>query len=656
MGKYQDLAAEIVTQVGGKENIASLSHCITRLRFKLKDEARANDAAFGNMDGVVNLVKSGGQYQVVIGTHVADVYADVIALTGESSSEDHTDNQSRGVLDRFIDTISGIFQPVLGVMAAAGIIKGFNVLFQTIGWYSDTSGTYTVLNAVGDALFMFLPVFLGFTAANKFHVRPMVGLLLGAVLCYPTIQLSALSGGDASPLQTLFDGSAFASPVYIDFLGIPVISMDYVSTVIPVIFVVYFASKIEKFFDRVISDLVKFFLVPMLTVVISAVVGLLLIGPVTSFGSSLIADGVMAVRDFSPFLAGLIVGGTWQILVIFGLHWGFIPVYVNNIMTLGYDNVMMPFFAASFVTTGVVAGIYFRTKDRQLKALTVPSFISGIFGVTEPAIYGILLPLRRPFVISCVVSSVIGGFLAMANLREFMFGGIGVFELPAMIDPSGDLSNLYVGIVGMIVALIAGFVATLLLFKDKPQNDGDTDTAVTESEAQTNEVLSGNLEIQSPLTGRLIPLEEGQDQAFASGALGKGVIVEPSEGLLVAPFDGTVTAFFPTLHAIGLTSVDGCELLIHVGLNTVEMKGEGFTAFVKKGDAVKAGQKLLSFDIEAIRAAGYATETPITVPSSKKYMDVIVAPTGSVSSGDPLLHVIKESPSAVSREAAKEAK
>ena len=354
MGKYNDLAKDIIKNVGGKENINSLTHCITRLRFKLKDESKANDDVLKNMQGIVTVMKSGGQYQVVIGNNVQDVYNDVTALIDVDNLNTSSEEKKSGkLLDKAIDVVSGIFQPILGIMAACGMVKGLNALFVAMGLYSDTSGGYMTINAIGDALFTFLPLFLGYTSAKKFGLKPMIGLVVGAIMCYPGIQASSVSAGKDA-IFTLFDGTMFASPVYIDFFGIPVISMDYTGTVIPVILAVYFAAKCEKLFNKFIPDLVKFFFVPMLTLLVALPVAFIVIGPIATFGSTIISEFVFAIRDFSPLLAGAIVGGTWQILVIFGMHWGFIPVYINNIMTMGYDNVMMPFCACTFATSAVV--------------------------------------------------------------------------------------------------------------------------------------------------------------------------------------------------------------------------------------------------------------------------------------------------------------
>lgn len=650
---YEELAKQIVEHVGGSENVISLTHCITRLRFKLRDEKKADEEYLKNLDGVVTVMKSGGQYQVVIGNKVADVYAKVMPLLGTQNAADKEDTvQNQKILDRFIDIISGIFQPILGVMAACGMIKGFNVLFFAMGFYSDTSGGYLVLNAIGDALFMFLPLFLGYTSAQKFGLKPMVGLVIGAIMCYPTIQNSML-GKTFEPMYTVFDGTIFATPVYIDFFGIPLMAMDYTSTVIPVIFIVYFASKCEKLFNKHVPDLVKFFFVPMLTVIIAIPAGLLLIGPVTTLGANIIADTVMNIRDISPLIAGAVVGLTWQILVIFGLHWGFIPIYINNIVTYGYDNVMMPFFACTFATSAVVLAIFCKTKDKKLKEMCLPNFISGIFGVTEPAIYGILVPLKKPLIVSCIAGGIGGGFYGAFNFRKFMMGGMGIFEFPAMVAPDGSLSNLMVAFAGVAITMVVAFVMMFVTFKDKQTvavsiaNAAAAEkTTVAETEKSSsgenkNEKLIKNIEIKSPLKGSIIPLSQVQDGAFAAEILGKGAAVVPQEGIVTSPVNGTVSTLFPTLHAIGIMSDEGAELLIHIGLNTVQMNGKGFKAFVQQGDKITVGQKLIEFDMDLLQKEGYCLETPVVVTNTANYLDVLAENSKDVSCGEPLLHIVK---------------
>lgn len=644
MGKYESLAKEIVKNIGGKENVSSLTHCITRLRFKLKDESKANDQVIKDMDGVVTVMKSGGQYQVVIGNHVPEVYADVMPLLGmeEGSADRAEDAPSGNLFNRAIDIISGIFQPILGIMAACGMVKGLNALFVALGWYPETCGGYLVLNAIGDGLFNFLPLFLGYTAAKKFNLKPMIGLVIGAIMCYPTIQNTALSNGGEA-LYTLFSGTMFESKVYTDFFGIPLIAMDYTGTVIPVIFVVYFASKCDKFFSKFIPDLVKFFFVPMLTLLISIPVGLLILGPVATFASKIIAEVVMTVRNFSPLLAGAIVGLTWQILVIFGLHWGFIPVYINNIQMNGFDNVMMPFFACTFATSAVVLAIFFKTKNKQLKEMALPNFISGIFGVTEPAIYGILLPLKKPFIISCIIGGIGGGFYGALNFRKFSMGGMGIFELPAMIEPDGSMGNLIVALVGIAITMILAFIVTMILYKEETPKQEEKETLITEKKQQESceNKMVKQLEIASPIKGTVLKLEKMKDDAFASGVLGKGAAIIPEEGKVYAPTDGVITALFPTLHAIGMQADNGLELLIHIGLDTVQLNGEGFRAMVKQGDRVKKGQLLVTFDKEFIESKGFCLETPVLVTNSDDFLEVIETKQIEVSPGDCFITVLQ---------------
>lgn len=650
MGKYGELAKEIVKNVGGKENVSSLTHCITRLRFKLKDEGKAKDDVIKNMDGVVTVMKSGGQYQVVIGNHVPEVYADVMPLLGiDEGGNDRDEETPKGSLfNRAIDAISGIFQPILGIMAACGMVKGLNALFVAIGLYTDAGGGYLLLNAIGDGLFHFMPLFLGYTAAKKFQLKPMIGLVIGAIMCYPTVQNSALSqSGDA--LYTLFAGTMFESAVYTEFFRIPMIAMDYTGTVIPVIFVVYFASKCEKFFSKYIPDLVKFFFVPMLTLLVAIPAGFLLIGPLASFGSAVVAKGVMTVRSVSPMLAGAIVGLTWQILVIFGLHWGFIPVYINNILTNGYDNVMMPFFACTFATSAVVLAIFFKTKNKQLKEMALPNFISGIFGVTEPAIYGILLPLKKPFIISCIAGGIGGGFYGAFNFRKFMMGGMGIFEFPAMIEPDGGMGNLIVAVSGVAITMVIAFVATMILYKEKEVETGkglpESGKGGREEKEEKGTVQDSSmlkkLEIASPIKGKAMKLASIKDDAFASGVLGKGAAVLPEEGKVFAPADGEVTALFPTLHAIGMKTEEDVEILIHIGLDTVQLNGEGFEAMVQCGDKVKKGQLLIAFDKELIEGKGYCLETPVIITNSDDFLDVVETAEGEVEPGNSLVKILK---------------
>ena len=624
MGNYHDLALQIIEDVGGKENIRSLAHCITRLRFKLKDESKANDQSLIDNPGVVTVMKSGGQYQVVIGNHVPQVYADVCEAAGISSDaqpqpEAAEEKEHMSPLDTLIDLISGIFQPILGVLCAAGMIKGFNALFVAMGLYSGTGGEYLMFNAVGDALFRFLPILLGYTSAKKFNVKPFVGMLIGAALCYPTIQLSTVSSG-AEPLYTLFAGTFFASPVYFTFFGIPVIAMNYTSTVIPVILVCWAASYFQKWFTNIIPEIVGNFLVPMCTLLCSLVLGFIVIGPVATFLSNLISEGILYVTNLSPLIAGAIVGGFWQVLVIFGLHWGLIPIMINNLQTLGFDTLVQPFYGATFAQTAVVLAIFLKTRDKKLKDLCIPAMISGFFGVTEPAIYGVTLPRKKPFYFSCIASAISGAFYGAMHLTGYINGGIGIFGLANFINPAtNDLSGMMTAAIGVVIAMVAGFLLTFFFWKPEPLKDVNDKPIDSDKPAQkTGEAVT----IEQPVKGKVVPLSEVKDPAFSEGVLGKGIAIIPEEGMVTSPVDGTVVALLPTSHAIGIRADNGAEVLIHVGMDTVELDGKYFQAFVQNGDKVVKGQDLIAFDIDKIKAAGYSTITPVVITNSADYENI----------------------------------
>ncbi len=596
------------------------------------------------MNGVVTVMKSGGQYQVVIGNHVADVYADVVAIGGfqaDSQNENDEDEEKGSLLDRFVDVVAGIFTPVLGVLAATGMIKGFNALFLSLGWVTEEGGTYQILNAIGDAFFYFFPIFLGYTAMKKFGGTPFMGMVIGAALVYPTME--AYSAPDAGePLYTLFAGTVFESPVFIEFLGIPVILMTYSTSVIPIIIATFFGSKIEKFFRKTIPDVVKTFLVPFCTFLVIIPLTFLIIGPIATWAANMIGSGANYAFELSPIVAGFVVGGFWQVLVIFGLHWGLIPLAFTNIGSLGYDPILAMMFAASFAQIGAVLGVWLKTSQQSIKTLSIPAFISGVFGVTEPAIYGITLPQKRPFILSCVAAAVGGGLLGFFGSKIFVMGGLGIFMIPSMIGPDGMDMSFWGAIIAIIVAFILGFLLTYFFgWKDdstteKTTNDAQTGTTDNGAKAVDTEMIA------SPLTGHIKELSTIEDETFASGLMGKGVAIEPIEGKVVSPVNGTVTAFFPTKHAIGITSEYGTELLIHVGMDTVNLNGEFFKGFVAQGDTVKTGETLIEFDVEQIKQAGYPVTTPVIVTNPDKYHSMIVLVDDEVTTKDELLTLTNE--------------
>lgn len=623
--KYEKLAEDIIKNVGGKENVNSLEHCITRLRFKLKDESKANTKILKNMDGVITVIQSGGQYQVVIGNHVADVFDDVVEIGGFQIGGETESDKKVGIFNKFIDIITGVFTPILGLLCAEGIVKGMVSLFTTLKLFSATSGTCIILSAIGDTLFYFFPVFLGYTAAKKFKLNEFIGIAIGAALLYPTITNITATG---KPLYTVFDGTVFKSSVYLTFLGIPVILMTYSSSVIPIILSTYAGAKIEKLFKKIIPDVVKSFLVPLCTLLVTIPLAFIVIGPISTFAGNLVGAGTLYLCNLNPVIEGLLLGATWQVFVIFGLHWGIIPICLNNLATMHYDPVIAPFFTASFAQIGVVAAIFIKTKNTKLKTIAVPALISGIFGITEPCIYGITLPRKKPFVISCIGAAVAGGIIGLMGSKMYSFAG-GILGIPIFISPNGMDKGFY----GVIIATIVGFgLSFLLMFFSKFEDE--------ENKEEIKDTLVKQEIVNSPLKGAVKSLSEINDEAFSKGALGKGIAIEPTEGKVIAPVDGVVTTLFPTGHAIGITSKNGAEILIHIGMDTVQLEGKYFTPKVKQGDEIRLGQELLEFDIEAIKKEGYSLVTPVVVTNSNNYLDIIETDKKYIEYNDNLLTVI----------------
>lgn len=636
MNKYGQLAKEIIENVGGRENIRSLTHCITRLRFKLKDETKANTDFLKNHEEIVTVVQSGGQYQVVIGNHVPTVF-EAINRIGNIATAEHDEKPSGNVLNRFIDIVSSIFTPILGIMCAGGMIKGFTLLLATIGFISKTEGTYQILYAIGDTVFYFLPLFLAITAAKKFKTNMFVALSIAGTLLYPAL-ISVLSG---DVLYTLLSGTPFASKIQMTFMGVPVILMNYSSTVIPIILAVYFASKVEVVVKKVIPAVVSQFLVPFFTLLIAVPIAFLVIGPIATWASNLIGLATMTLYNFNPAIAGVFVGGFWQVFVIFGLHWGIIPIGINNFVTLGYDVLLAMAFGASFAQIGVVLAIMFQTKDTKTKSLSIASFISGIFGVTEPAIYGVTLPRKRSFVLSCIAASIAGGITGFLDIKGYILGGLGVFGYPSYITPDNNISAMITMIMISIGAFALGFILQFLFGNMKAENEKlKMKVEVSVPAEGVSKPLFQELEIVSPLAGEVIGLDRVPDEVFASGLLGSGIAIMPSKGEVIAPASGVVTTLFPTGHAIGLTLDSGVEILIHVGLDTVKLDGQGFTKKVTQGDKVNKGQLLLNFDINKIKEAGLNPITPVIITNTKVYLDVVDTSNSVVTTADTILTII----------------
>ncbi|MBM3715169.1 MAG: PTS beta-glucoside transporter subunit IIBCA [Actinobacteria bacterium] len=610
MTDHAKTAAAVLTGVGGESNITSMVHCATRLRFVLKDEGKADAAALRATPGVITTAQAGGQYQVVIGNDVPDVYAAIQAQTSlGGGGADGGDSGPKGNLfNRFIKMISSIFTPILWALAGTGLLKAFVAAAVTFGWLDATTTTYTILNALSDALINFLPMALAITAARYFKASEFTSFAIAGALVYPSIV--ALNGQPD-----------------ITFFGIPVTMVSYVSSVIPIIVIVWLQSYAERFLLNVLPGAVKRFLTPMIVVAVAVPLVFLAIGPLSSLIGGGLAAGIGWVFQTVPWLGGAIMGGLWQVFVIFGLHWGLVPLFQLELQTTGQMLLIGPVFAAVLAQAAAVAGVLVRTRNKNLRSLAAPATLSGLLaGITEPAIYGINLPLKRPFAFGIAGGALGGALIAMGGVFSVAFVVPSGLALPALLGNG----NMVMLAIGLAVALLVPFLLTVLVgFKDP------VDTA-----APAAPVAATDTVVLSPVDGTVVPLSEVPDAAFADGSLGQGVAIRPTSGAVYAPFDATVVAAFPTGHAIGLRGVDGVELLIHVGLDTVRLGGQHFTLKVQSGAEVKAGDLLLEFDGDAIEKAGYDLITPVIVTNGDLYPGIAEAASGPLSHGEALFRAV----------------
>ena len=619
----QAVGKRVWKAVGGEKNVNSLVHCATRLRFKLKDESVADTQKLKQDPDVIQVVQSGGQYQVVIGSNVADVYQAIVdeqGLTDQSGTED----QSKNPLNRLIDIISSIFTPFLGAMAAAGILKGFLSLATVLGWLSADTGAYQILFAAADGVFTFLPVMLAFTAAKKFKTNQFLSVAIAMALVYPAITQLAGAGGA------------------VDFFGLPIVlaQSGYTSSVIPIILAVWVQSKFEPLVKKVIPQFLQMIFVPMIVLLVMVPLTFLLLGPIGTVIGNGLGSLFNSIYSFSPLVAGLIMGSLWQVFVMFGMHWGFVPIMFLNIEQYGFD-VMVPMLLPAVLAQGGAAlAVAIRTKDTKLRSLGISSTITSLFGITEPTVYGVTLPLKKPFVVACLSAGIGGAMIGFAGVKAFSSGLVSLLTIPTFISTNQAVeSNVTMAILATALSFVLAFVGTLIVGFDETVQDEKLETNQQTTAGDT--ISSARHNLKSPLSGKVLPLSNVPDKVFSSGAMGKGLAIDPEKGELIAPADGEITTIFPTGHAVGLTTKDGIEILMHIGMDTVELEGQGFETFVKQGDQVKAGDLLVRFDIEAIKAAGYSVITPIVITNTEHFADVLELNQEELIASEDFLAIVK---------------
>lgn len=609
---YTSLAKKIVENVGGENNVISLVHCATRLRFKLIDEDKVNMDVLKQTEGVITVMKAGGQVQVVIGNKVGTVYDAVLSCTNinAGNSEEIEDTGNKNLLNTLLETISGIFSPMLGVMCGAGMLKALLILCTTLNILTADMGTYKILYAAADSVFNFMPIILGYTAAKKFKCNPFIAMSIAMSLLYPTMT------------------AAYSEGTKLTFLTIPVTLVSYASSVMPIIISVYVQSKLEKLLKKIIPEVCKLFLTPLLELSIMVPATFLVIGPIMDKFGKLLASGYTAIMGFNPIIAGGFVGLIWPAAIIFGLHWGFVPIVMNNIATYGRDTLFVITGPNNMAQAGAALGVFLKTKNKKLKELSGSAAFSAVLaGITEPAIYGVTLPYKRPFAIAAVFSSIAGMIVDAAGTSCPTLLGTSILSLPGYIGP---------GFVGFVIACAIAYFGSAIctyLF-------GFNDSMLPQNKVEAKEETTLKDEtISSPATGEMIPLEDVNDPIFSSKAMGEGVAFKLTDGHIYSPVDGEVIMAAKTGHAIGLKSNNGAEVLIHIGMDTVNMNGEGFNVLVKEGQKVSVGDLLVEADLEAIEKAGYDNVTPVIITNTTEYKEIVPASYGAKTAKEEIIEV-----------------
>ena len=607
---YQKLAQEILEKVGGKSNVNSLTHCATRLRFVLNDNGKANAEDIKAIKGVVGVANSGGQFQVIIGSDVAKVYQPIKDIVG--AGENTQESTPQRPLDKVLAIISGIFTPILPVITAAGMIKAVLSLLIVFKVVTTEDQNYQILNFIGDAGFYFLPVFLGATAAKQFKTNQYLGMLMGAILLHPTFTTMVAAfkeGGDA-----------------ISLFSIPFTATTYSSTVIPIILSVWFMSYVEKFAAKISPKAIKFFSVPLIVALVTSVVTFSLLGPAGAIIGQWLGDFFKWLESFGSWVVPTIVGIFSPFLVMTGTHYGLVSIGINNRMTLGYDTVAQPGMLASNVSQGGAAlAIAFKTKDPDKRALASSAGITSVFGITEPALYGVTLQNRAALIGTMVSGGIVGFFLGIFNARNFSGGSPGLLTLGSYIGDN-TLKYFYTALIGLILAVVISFVITFILYKEDAQES-----------VKEKETVNVTNDLAAPVSGKVIPLEQVKDETFASGMLGQGVAIEPTDNIIYSPIEGTVETIFETKHAIGLKSADGLELLIHIGMDTVNLKGDGFKQLIEVGQKVQIGTPLMEVDFAKIKAAGYEIVTPMVITNAPENLSLNIVSNEEAHHGDILV-------------------
>lgn len=616
---YKKIGIQILELVGGTENVRRLTHCATRLRFEFNDMSKVKVKEIENLNGVISVVNKGGQFQVVIGNEVQQAYRVIINKLGKTSENNKSsrENKEKGsLLSRFISVISTTFTPMIPAITGAGMIKAVLAILTLTGVLSSDSQTYYLLNTIADAAFFFMPVLLAYGAAMKFECSPILAMTLAGVLLHPNLS-SLLASGEA-----------------VKFLGISVRLTDYAGSVLPIIITVWIMSYIERFADRVSPSIIKFFTKPLIVLLLTAPLALIVIGPFGTYLNDLVAAGAEIINSKASWLIPFLMGAFQPALVVTGTAWAMTPIATMQLTNSGAEMINGPGMLASNIAQGAATlCVAVKSKNKNLKQLAASSGLTAVLGITEPSLYGVTLKLKKPLIAAMIGGGCAGIYAGISGLVRYAFVSPGLAALPAFIGENP--MNIVHALITCAIAFVVTFAVTWIIgFEDPVEENEEVETEVINN-IESNE----KIEIFSPLKGELISLDKVNDDVFSTGLLGKGVAIIPSEGTVVSPVDGVVEAVLESKHAVALKSNSGVEMLIHVGIDTVNLEGRHYTSHVKIGDKIKVGQKLLSFDIDDIKKLGYDVVTPVLICNSDNYKNIIGENSKNINFGDKIINI-----------------
>ncbi|EPC4485914.1 beta-glucoside-specific PTS transporter subunit IIABC [Serratia liquefaciens] len=609
---YKQLGLEILLQVGGKDNVSKLTHCATRLRMEFNDDSKVQAKAIESLPGVISVVERGGQFQIVVGNNVQQTFRAMQKEIGDlSGRQSEKNSQARGgVISQIISVISTTFTPVIPAITGAGMIKALLAILKLTGVIDAASPTYHLLDTIADAAFFFLPVLLAYGAAIKFECNPILAMTIAGALLHPNL------------------AQMLAAGTVIDFVGIPVRLADYAGSVLPIIFTVWLMSYIERFAEKVSPTMIKFFTKPMIILLVTAPLALVVVGPFGIFLNDLVAAGAAIVDGKASWLIPMLMGGLQPFLVITGTAWAMTPIATGQLSKNGFEMINGPGMLASNIAQGAATlCVAFRTKNKNLRQLASSAGFTALLGITEPSLYGVTLKLRKPLVAAMIGGGCAGIYAGLSGLVRYAFVSPGLAALPAFIGENP--MNIVHALITCAIAIVVTFALTWMLGFDDP---------VEETGSGGSEAVSGaEQQIFSPLNGQLVALAQVNDDVFSQGLLGQGVAIRPQEGVLRAPLTGEVVTFLPSMHAVGIKGDNGVELLVHIGIDTVNLAGQHFTSELKVGDRVQVGDELVRFDLAAIVGLGYDITTPVLVVNSEALPQLNCRQPGAVDFGQPII-------------------